>query len=60
MNDGRTVELEKFYANYMNLFYPVERCLTCTDLTSEFADISAGDAWAPVYEEKGKGAADVP
>ena len=55
MNDGRTVELEKFYANYMNLFYPVERCLTCTDLTSEFADISAGDAWAPVYEGKGKG-----
>jgi coenzyme F420 hydrogenase subunit beta len=53
--DGRVHELGKFYANYMNLLYPVERCLTCTDLTSEFADISGGDAWAPVYEERGQG-----
>lgn len=55
LRNGTTFELDKFYANYMNLFYPVERCLTCTDLTSEFADISAGDAWAPVYEERGLG-----
>ena len=27
----------------------------CTDLSNEFTDISGGDAWAPVYEERGKG-----
>jgi hypothetical protein len=29
--------------------------LLCTDLSNEFTDISGGDAWAPVYEERGKG-----
>lgn len=55
LKNNKVFELEKFYANYMNLFYPVSRCLTCTDLTSEFADISAGDAWAPEYEKRGRG-----
>jgi coenzyme F420 hydrogenase subunit beta len=55
LDDGRVFEMPKFYANYLIPFYIVPRCLTCTDLTAEFADLSGGDAWAPVYEERGKG-----
>ncbi|NJL92816.1 MAG: methyltransferase domain-containing protein [Anaerolineae bacterium] len=55
MVDGRVFELEKFYANYLIPFHIMQRCLTCTDLTNEFADIAGGDAWAPIYEERGKG-----
>lgn len=29
----------------LNLFYSPKRCWKCFDLTSEFADISIGDAW---------------
>ena len=53
--DGQVFEIPKFYANYLIPFYMMRRCLTCTDLTNEFSDISGGDAWAPVYEERGKG-----
>lgn len=55
LTDGRQLELEKFYANYMNLFYVVERSLYCIDLSNELADISAGDAWAPRYEDRHEG-----
>jgi SAM-dependent methyltransferase len=55
LTDGQVFELEKFYANYLIPFHIMARCLTCTDLTNEFADISGGDAWAPVYEERGMG-----
>ena len=53
--DGRLLEMPKFYANYLIPFYMMRRCLLCTDLANEFADISGGDAWAPIYEERGKG-----
>jgi hypothetical protein len=33
----------------------MKNSLLCTDLSNEFTDISGGDAWAPDYEEKGKG-----
>lgn len=55
LDDGRVFEMPKFYANYLIPFYILPRCLTCTDLTAEFSDLSGGDAWAPVYEERGKG-----
>jgi coenzyme F420 hydrogenase subunit beta len=55
MSDGRTLELDKFYANYMTLFYSVERSMLCVDLSNELADISFGDAWAPRYEERQEG-----
>ena len=55
LHDGRIFSLEKFYANYLIPFYIMQRCLLCTDLTNEFADISAGDGWTPIYEERGKG-----
>lgn len=55
LKDGQTLELEKFYANYMTLFYSVERSLLCVDLSNELADIAFGDAWAPRYEERHEG-----
>ena len=55
LRDGRQLTLDKFYANYMTLFYSVERSLLCVDLTNELADISFGDAWAPRYEERHEG-----
>lgn len=55
MNDGRMVELPKFHANYLIPFHIMKNSLLCTDLSNEFTDISGGDAWAPVYEERGRG-----
>jgi coenzyme F420 hydrogenase subunit beta len=55
LDDGKVFELEKFYANYLIPFYIMKRCLLCTDLSNEFADISVGDGWSPAYDERGKG-----
>jgi coenzyme F420 hydrogenase subunit beta len=55
LKDGRIFELQKFHANYLIPFHIMKNSLLCTDLTNEFTDISGGDAWAPAYEERGKG-----
>ena len=55
MESGRVIELKKFHANYLIPFHIVRNSLYCTDFSNEFTDISGGDAWAPVYEERGKG-----
>lgn len=55
LDDGRIFELPKFHANYLIPFHILMNSLLCTDLTNEYTDISGGDAWAPVYEERGKG-----
>ena len=55
MESGRAIELPKFHANYLIPFHIMKNSLLCTDLSNEFTDISGGDAWAPVYEERGKG-----
>lgn len=55
LRDGRTLELDKFYANYMTLLYSMERSLLCVDLSNELADISFGDAWATRYEARTEG-----
>lgn len=55
MSSGRVIELKKFHANYLIPFHIVRNSLFCTDFTNEFTDLSGGDAWAPVYEERGKG-----
>jgi coenzyme F420 hydrogenase subunit beta len=53
--NGKAIELAKFHANYLIPFHIVKNSLLCTDLSNEYTDISGGDAWAPVYEERGKG-----
>jgi coenzyme F420 hydrogenase subunit beta len=55
LKGGRVLQLKKFHANYLIPFHIVKNSLICTDLTNEFTDVSGGDAWAPVYEERGKG-----
>ncbi|MBC8147792.1 MAG: Coenzyme F420 hydrogenase/dehydrogenase, beta subunit C-terminal domain [Bacteroidetes bacterium] len=55
LDTGRIIELKKFHANYLIPFHILRNSLYCTDLSNEFTDLSGGDAWAPVYEEKGKG-----
>ncbi len=55
LESGRAIELPKFHANYLIPFHIVKNSLLCTDLSNEFTDVSGGDAWAPVYEERGKG-----
>ncbi len=55
LKSGRVIQLKKFHANYLIPFHILRNSLYCTDLANEFTDISGGDAWAPVYEERGKG-----
>lgn len=55
LKDGRIFEMPKFHANYLIPFHIMKNSLLCTDLTNEYTDISGGDAWAPDYEERGKG-----
>lgn len=55
MQNGKVIELRKFHANYLIPFHILRNSLYCTDFTNEFTDISGGDAWAPVYEERGRG-----
>lgn len=52
---GKTVRMPKFHANYLIPFHITQSSLLSHDLTNEFTDLSGGDAWAPVYEERGKG-----
>jgi coenzyme F420 hydrogenase subunit beta len=55
LKDGRTLRMPKFHANYLIPFHITQNSLLSHDLTNEFTDVSGGDAWAPVYEERGKG-----
>ncbi len=55
LKSNRIIELPKFHANYLIPFHILKNSLLCTDLSNEYTDISGGDAWAPVYEERGKG-----
>jgi len=43
--NGEEFFIKKHAYTFLNLFYSPERCWKCYDLTSEFADISVGDAW---------------
>ena len=55
LDTGDHYRLPKFHANYLIPFHIMKRCLLCTDLANEFADLSGGDAWSPEYEHRGKG-----
>jgi coenzyme F420 hydrogenase subunit beta len=55
LRSGRAIDMPKFHANYLIPFHIMKRCLVCTDLSNELTDVSGGDAWSPVYEDRGKG-----
>jgi len=43
--------LDKSYYNIYNPLYVPDRCLLCTDLTNELADVSVGDIWLKEYSD---------
>ncbi|MTI53325.1 Coenzyme F420 hydrogenase/dehydrogenase, beta subunit C-terminal domain [Geosporobacter ferrireducens] len=43
--DKKEYFIEKHAYTYINMLFSPKRCWLCYDLTSEFADISIGDAW---------------
>lgn len=49
-HSGKDFFINKHGYTFLNLIYSPKRCWKCYDFTSEFADISVGDAW-----EQGKG-----
>lgn len=55
MKNGRAIHVPKFYANYLSPSHITPYSLWQVDYMAELADLSCGDAWAPVYEERGKG-----
>lgn len=55
LKDGRVIKIPKFHANYLSPSHVTKYSLYQVDYMSELADISAGDAWSPVYEQRGKG-----
>ena len=50
--NGEEKFIPKHFYNYVNVMFVPERCLLCPDLTNEFADISAGDAWEEYLDDK--------
>ena len=55
LRDGRVLKMPKFHANYLIPFHITDNSLLSHDLTNEFTDLSAGDAWAPDYEQRRQG-----
>ena len=55
LRDGRLIEAEKFYYNYLIPFYITQSSLQAVDFSNELTDISVGDAWSPKYESQKKG-----
>jgi coenzyme F420 hydrogenase subunit beta len=46
---------EDYYAPFALGFFCPSRCLLCSDLTAEFADISFGDPWLPKFRGEQQG-----
>lgn len=55
LKNGRVIKIPKLHANYLIPSHITPFSLYQVDYMSELADISVGDAWAPKYEERGKG-----
>lgn len=55
LKNGKTIQIKKFYANYLSPSHITNYSLYQVDYMSELSDIASGDAWAPIYEERGKG-----
>ena len=55
LKDGRVLQADKFYYNYLIPFYLTSSSLQAVDFSNELTDISVGDAWSPKYEKEKKG-----
>ena len=52
---GIVVRTPKVYYNFLIPFFITQNSLTSMDFANEFADLSVGDAWSPVFETLGGG-----
>jgi len=52
---GKILRSPKVYYNFLIPFFITNSSLQSMDFTNEFADLSVGDAWSPVFEKQGKG-----
>ena len=52
---GRILRTPKVYYNYLIPFFITKTSLQSMDFTNEFADLSVGDAWSPIFEAEGGG-----
>lgn len=55
LKNNKIITVKKFYANYLSPSHITDYSLYQVDYMAELADISSGDAWAPIYEQRGKG-----
>jgi coenzyme F420 hydrogenase subunit beta len=55
LRSGESLQVPKFYYNYLIPFYITRSTLHAVDFTNELTDISVGDAWHPRYEGRGEG-----
>lgn len=51
----RTIKMQLVGSNWGAGLFKAKACDFCTDVLTELADISLGDAWLPGYREDGKG-----
>ena len=52
---GKIIRTPKVYYNFLIPFFITENSLTSMDFANEFADLSVGDAWSPIFETLGGG-----
>ncbi|PIR41818.1 MAG: hypothetical protein COV30_01340 [Candidatus Yanofskybacteria bacterium CG10_big_fil_rev_8_21_14_0_10_37_15] len=55
LKNGKIISIPKLHANYLIPSHITPYSLYQVDYTSELADVSVGDAWAPSYEKRGEG-----
>src|SRR3989338_5026849 len=55
LKSGRIISIPKFHANYLIPSHITKFSLYQVDYMAELADISVGDAWSPIYEQRGEG-----
>lgn len=52
---GRVLRSKKVYYNFLIPFFITQASLQSMDFANEYADLSVGDAWSPVFEKQGGG-----
>ena len=52
---GKIIRTPKVYYNFLIPFFITQNSLTSMDFANEFADLSVGDAWSPIFETLGGG-----
>jgi coenzyme F420 hydrogenase subunit beta len=51
---GKALPYPEYWGTFLPYFFPY-RCLLCTDVVAELADISLGDAWLTRFKDEARG-----